>query len=136
MHNKQLKQGDRVVVFDNPRGNRNAKKHLGLEGKVVKILGDNFAWTCQVQLDKTKEILNFDPSELFKLKDVLTMYRKERPKCRKCIERVLKEDPRMTLEQIASGCFMTSGEFRAGMEKGIKIQAKKMITQKRGHLNE
>lgn len=51
------------------------------------------------------------------------MYRKERPRCRKVLERLLKEE-QCTLEELLE-------KRRIHLSDGLRIQARKMLEEKR-----
>ncbi len=51
------------------------------------------------------------------------------------IEKILKDCPETTMGMLAEG-FFTHGTKKVEIYEGVAIQAKKIITQKRGHFNE
>ncbi|MFA6074131.1 MAG: hypothetical protein WC758_08490 [Candidatus Woesearchaeota archaeon] len=57
---------------------------------------------------------------------------KERPKCREVINNILKENKGITLKDIAE---FGIGKRKVFISYGIKVQAKKMLDEKKGVKN-
>lgn len=131
-----IRKGDRVVVFDNPGKNKTVKEYLGLEGYVVSILKKNGPWPCRVQFEKNKQVLNFNPTELIKLKKPINTNRRERPRVRKVIKKVLQQNPRATLRQIANRFYISANGYRVWAAGTMSVQAGKMVAEKKGFSNE